>query len=147
LTSRILVVDDEVDILSSVRTFLEEDLGVEVVAAFSGEQGLAALRDGDIDVVMSDYRMPVMDGLEFLRQAKAMAPDVPRVLLTAYPDIQLAADALNQARISQFLSKPVQPRRLAEVMKALVGERNRSAQTHAAFGRATGAHGPRPDRR
>jgi DNA-binding NtrC family response regulator len=140
VSARILVVDDEADILSSLRTFLEDELEVEVVSAFSGEQGLAVLREGNIGLVVSDYRMPVMDGLVFLRLAKEMAPDVPRVLLTAYPDTRLAAEALNQAKISQFLSKPVQPGRLREVVKDLLDKRLRSAQTNAAFERASGHH-------
>jgi DNA-binding NtrC family response regulator len=139
-----LVVDDEPDILAALRTFLEGSLDVEVVSAASGDEGLAALRAGGVDLVISDYRMPVMDGLVFLSRAEELCPKVPRVLITAYPDMQLAINALNQAHIARFLVKPVEPDQLQGVIEGLLGKRLRSTQSEAAFERAAGKADPRP---
>jgi DNA-binding NtrC family response regulator len=140
--SRVLLVDDEPDILSSLKTFLEGSMPVDVVALPSASAALTAMGSTDFDLVVSDFRMPDMDGLRFLRLAGRIHPDVPRVLMTAFPDMQLALDALNEASIRQFLTKPVDPDRLVDLVGGLVAERTRGRMREDAFERATGArHG------
>ena len=118
--SRVLVVDDEPDILEAIRAFLQGSLGVDVVTADSGAAALEALRKTPVDLVLSDYRMPGMDGLAFLRQAEELLPDVPRVLMTAFPDMQLAISAVNEASVSRFLTKPVDPSDLGDLVSGLL---------------------------
>ena len=145
--SRVLVVDDEPDILEAVRAFLEGSLGVEVVTASSGEAALGEMRKTSVDLVLSDYRMPGMDGLAFLRQAEELRPDVPRVLMTAFPDMQLAIAAVNEANIARFLTKPVDPSALGDMVKGLlsVARRRRlgeQAMLRSASVRPDGEPGP-----
>ena len=139
--SRVLLVDDEPDILSALKTFLEGSLQVDVVAAPSGAAALNAMGSTEFDLVVSDFRMPLMDGMQFLRQASQLRPEIPRVLMTAFPDMQLALDALNKASIRQFLTKPIDPDRLVQLVGELLSERRRRRQREDAFGRAT--QGPR----
>jgi DNA-binding NtrC family response regulator len=136
---RLLVVDDEADILTALASFLQGSLDVEVVTAESAAAGLEMLRKGDIDLIVSDYRMPHMDGLHFLRRAGEMHPEVPRILLTAFPDMQLAISAVNEARISQFLTKPVDPEHLRSVVASLVSSSRRARLAQTAFQRSANA--------
>jgi adenylate cyclase len=138
---RILVVDDEPDILVALRNYLEGALGVEVIGVPSGAAGLQALDEGPIDVIVSDFRMPVMNGVEFLRQARAKHPDTPRILLTAYPDMDLAIRALNDAAIVQFLTKPVDPEKLLEVVQTTMAASRRKRSSQRALERASGLAG------
>jgi two-component system probable response regulator PhcQ len=119
--ARILVVDDEADILRSMKVYLESALGIEVATEPSGLAGLERLRAEPFDLVLSDFRMPGMDGIRFLAAALALRPDTPRILLTAFPDMALAEQALSQARVCLFLTKPIQPAALEDAIRAELG--------------------------
>lgn len=109
--ARILVVDDEEDILSTTAALLRRRLeNVEVDTASSGAAALEAMRQGRVDLLITDFRMPHMNGLELLDAARDAAPQARRILMTAYPDMYLAIEALNDHRISYFLVKPLDPR-------------------------------------
>lgn len=102
---RILCVDDEERVLA----FLERDLGKEftVFTAASGADGLETLRrHRDIAIVVSDMKMPEMDGAEFLSRVRESWPNTVRILLTGQADIEAAADAVNRGAIFRFLLKP-----------------------------------------
>ena len=77
----------------------------------------------DVALVIADFRMPGMDGLDFLARAFQARPEVPRIMMTAFPDIDLVVRAVNQARITQFLLKPLQPEALIETVKGFLAER------------------------
>jgi two-component system NtrC family sensor kinase len=103
--STVLCVDDEPAILHSLRrVFMDEPW--ETLFASSGEEGLALVAARDIDLVLADFRMPGMDGAEFLRRVSSVRPDCLRVVLSGYADITLIVTALNEGRIYRFLSKP-----------------------------------------
>ncbi|MEK6976688.1 MAG: response regulator [Candidatus Thermoplasmatota archaeon] len=133
---RVLVVDDEPDILDTVRACLEADLGVEVREARSGPQALALVESTAFDLILTDYKMPGMDGLELLRHVAARAPSVPRVLMTAFPDVDLAINALNDGRILHFLSKPLAPEELRDVLGAILDEHRARKQRESALRRS-----------
>lgn len=105
MTPVVLFVDDEPGVLSAVRRiFLEEQ--VEVVTAGSGAEGLAVLRGCEVAVIVSDNMMPGMNGIQFLEQARLLAPDTTRILMTGYADMQAAMDAINRGGVFRFLTKP-----------------------------------------
>jgi response regulator RpfG family c-di-GMP phosphodiesterase len=105
-TSRILLVDDEQNILASLTRLLEEEDGFEVFSAQSGAAGLALLEQEPINLIISDMRMPEMNGAEFLSLAAKSWPDTGRILLTGFADINSTIQAVNEGRIHQYISKP-----------------------------------------
>jgi CheY-like chemotaxis protein len=119
----ILCVDDEPAILEGLTLTLHRKY--EVSTATSGEAALAHLRqDGSTKVIVSDMRMPVMDGVTFLRGARTVVPDATRVLLTGHADLQSAIGAVNEGQIFRFLTKPCAPPLVMAAIDAAV-EQNR----------------------
>jgi response regulator RpfG family c-di-GMP phosphodiesterase len=103
---RILCVDDEPFILESLQDTLHRSF--KVVTATSGAEGLALLGEdpSKFSVVISDMRMPVMPGNVFLREARTVAPDATRILLTGFADLDAAISAINESQLFRFLTKP-----------------------------------------
>jgi response regulator RpfG family c-di-GMP phosphodiesterase len=102
---RILCVDDEKNVLEGLGRTLRTLFIVET--AVGGTQGLETLREkGPFVIVISDLRMPLMTGVEFLSRAREFAPDTVRVLLTGQGDIEAAISAVNEGNIFRFLTKP-----------------------------------------
>ena len=107
---RILVVEDEKDIRDVLKELLESSLSdVRVETAASGVEGLRKLGTFRPDVIISDYKMPGMTGLDFLEAARAQAPDTPKILMTAFGDLDLAVRSINEAHIENFFQKPIDP--------------------------------------
>lgn len=103
---RILIVDDEGNVLKALeRVFMDDEY--EIVTCGSGEEGLAALEKGaTFQVVISDYRMPVMNGVEFLRAVYSRWPQTVRIVLSGYADSGAIVDAINLGHIYKFIPKP-----------------------------------------
>jgi response regulator RpfG family c-di-GMP phosphodiesterase len=101
----LLCVDDDVRVLNALRRLLGLH-GYHVLTAGSGEEGLEVLRQTPVDLVISDMRMPDMDGAQFLEQVKERSPDSIRILLTAYPDLHSTVTAINRAGIYRYVEKP-----------------------------------------
>jgi two-component system NtrC family sensor kinase len=118
-TPVVLCVDDEMPILHSLRrVFLDETW--ETLFASSGEEGLGFVASRDVDVVLADFRMPGMDGVEFLKRVKALRPECLRVVLSGYADITLIVEALNEGQIYKFLSKPWNDDELRHQVRSLL---------------------------
>lgn len=119
---RILCVDDEPFVLEGLRDTLRRNFDVRV--ATSGAEGLEILRrePDAFAVVISDMRMPVMPGSEFLRAARLIAPDAVRMLLTGDADLQEAIRAVNGARLFRFLTKPCDSDELMRACAAALGQ-------------------------
>jgi CheY-like chemotaxis protein len=115
---RILCVDDEPHILESLRDTLRRRFDVKT--ASSGAEGLAQLSaaPNQYALIVSDMRMPVMTGSVFLREARRVAPDASRILLTGYADLDAAISAVNEAELFRFLTKPCQPGDLLDACQA-----------------------------
>ncbi|MFZ6645307.1 HD domain-containing phosphohydrolase [Undibacterium sp. TJN25] len=103
--ARILCVDDEPNILASLRRLFRAK-GYTVLAAPGGREGLELLENESVDLVISDMRMPVMDGAAFLEQVRSRWPDTVRLLLTGYADVQSIIDAINRGEIYRYITKP-----------------------------------------
>ena len=101
----VLCVDDEPNILSSLRR-LFRPRGYRVLVADSGAAGLAILEQESVDLVISDMRMPEMDGAQFLEHVRARWPDTIRLLLTGYSDINSILAAINRGEIYRYITKP-----------------------------------------
>ncbi|WP_310385691.1 HD domain-containing phosphohydrolase [Roseateles sp.] len=101
----LLIVDDEPAILSSLRRLLRP-LGCKVLTAESGSAGLRLLEQEEVDLVISDMRMPEMDGAQFLEQVRLHWPDTVRFLLTGYADINATIAAINRGEIHRYIAKP-----------------------------------------
>jgi YesN/AraC family two-component response regulator len=107
---RILLVEDEPDIRQSLKDLLEMQIpDLEVTTAATGAEALRAMPEVRPSIIITDFKMPGMNGLEFLAAARALAPETPRVLMTAYPDLEVATRAINDLHIENFLAKPIEP--------------------------------------
>ena len=106
LPVRILCVDDERNVLRALeRLFIDEEY--EIVTCASGEEGLQTLETGgEFQVILSDYRMPGMNGVEFLRQVYVRWPETVRIVLSGYADSGAIVDAVNHGHIYKFIPKP-----------------------------------------
>ncbi len=105
MTGKVLFVDDEPLVLDALRRMLRDKF--HTYTADSGEKGLAAIEEnGPFAVVISDMRMPGMNGAEFLARIRKDAPDTVRMLLTGFTDLDAAIAAVNEGNIFRFLTKP-----------------------------------------
>lgn len=113
--SKILVVDDEPDNLDLLyRTFYRE---YKVLRATSGPDALSLLaKEGDVAVIISDQRMPMMSGTEFLSLTATQYPDIMRIILTGYTDVEDLVEAINSGKVFKYVTKPWE----AEELKAVV---------------------------
>lgn len=102
----IVIVDDEEMVLTSLRSFLTLETDYEVQSFLSAKEALEYIGAHDIDVVMSDYLMPEMDGISFLAEVKKIRPEVPRIILTGYADKENAIKAINDVGLFQYIEKP-----------------------------------------
>jgi diguanylate cyclase (GGDEF)-like protein/PAS domain S-box-containing protein len=107
----LLLVDDEENILASLKRLLRRD-GYHIVTANSAAEGLQRLAEHEVDVIVSDQRMPGMTGVEFLHRAKALYPATVRLVLSGYTELQSIIDAVNEGAIYKFLTKPWDDQRL-----------------------------------
>lgn len=134
---RVLLVDDEPDIRESLKMLLEASLeGVEVEPAASGALALDALQARPFDLIITDYKMPGMNGLDLLARAKKAAPRTPRLLITAFPDLDIAIRAINEAGIENFFTKPFDPDQILRVVRQLLHEQRVQAIRNRSFARS-----------
>ena len=117
MSTKILCVDDEPNILSGYQRSLRKQFQIET--ALGGAEALAKMdENGPYAVLVTDMRMPGMDGIQFLQEAQRFAPDSVRIMLTGNADQQTAAGAVNEGRIFRFLSKPCSPEDLGHALTA-----------------------------
>ena len=100
---KILLVDDDPNILQALNRLLKH---YQVEMFTSGEEALVAAHETTFDIVISDYKMPEMDGVAFLTFFRALQPDAIRMILTGYADLNTAQHAINDVEVFRFISKP-----------------------------------------
>lgn len=110
---RILLVDDEINVLSALKRALSridiEELDgerPEIETFVSARQALARMARAPVDLIVTDYRMPELDGVEFLTEAVRLQPDVARLILSGNADFDAVIDAINRVQIFRFIAKP-----------------------------------------
>ncbi|KJU85702.1 response regulator receiver protein [Candidatus Magnetobacterium bavaricum] len=118
----ILCVDDEQDILDSLHDTLMDTYNVRTAGKAS--DALRILGEEEISVVISDQRMPVMTGSELLAEINKIKPQIKKILLTGYSDINAAIDAINKGSVNRYLHKPWDDKALIETIEHLVSSYN-----------------------
>ncbi len=117
MNDKILFVDDEPSVLEGYKRLLGRD--VQADTAIGGALGLAAIAEtGPYAVVISDMRMPEMDGAQFLAKVRDLSPTTVRLALTGYVDIDTAMSAVNEGNIFRFLTKPCSKENLVKAIEA-----------------------------
>ena len=102
----IVIVDDEEMVLTSIRSFLALETDYEVSSFTSANEALEFVANSNVDLVISDYLMPEMDGISFLAKVREAKPDIPRIILTGYADKENAIKAINDVGLFQYIEKP-----------------------------------------
>lgn len=103
--TRILAVDDEPQVLSALKRVFRGG-GFAITTAESGKEALTLAKNGEFDILLSDMRMPEMDGATFLAKSMELQPNARRILLTGYSDQESTIRAINEGKIHQYLNKP-----------------------------------------
>lgn len=123
MKSALLVVDDEEDIRASVAALLRAELpDVEIETAGSGEDALDAVRDRTFDLLLSDFKMPGMNGVEFLEAARALRPGAAMVLMTAFPITQIDTQRIPGLTV---IAKPFNIEQMVETVSSSLAQTTR----------------------
>jgi len=116
---KILVVDDEAEVRDVIKLQLEHK-GLHVLEAVDGQNAIDILRSGDnlvnVGVILCDIRMPKVNGVECIQFLREQAPGIPIVVVTGYPDTELATELLEKG-VKEYLVKPVQKEKLLAVVE------------------------------
>src|SRR5262245_51571960 len=121
----ILIVDDDAGQRSLLESFLKTQ-GFNTVTVSSGEQALAVLGQRDLDLIVSDVRMPGISGLEMLRRVRVEHPTLPVLLVTAYADIREAVGAMRDGAVN-YLQKPIDLDELLSSVRTALGQEGATA--------------------
>jgi DNA-binding NtrC family response regulator len=136
---RVLVVDDEPNILNALRRLLHRG-GFDAVFTASPAEALKHADEGDFDVIISDYRMPEMSGSELMERMCEIRPEAVRMILTGYADVQAAIEAINRGAVYRFLTKPWDDDELIAHIREAV-ERSRTLKKGECLPDAAGVRG------
>ncbi|MBI9113064.1 HD domain-containing phosphohydrolase [Maridesulfovibrio ferrireducens] len=117
--SRILFVDDEINLLKSIKAMFRKQYSVDI--AEGPEKGIKMIKNGNkYAVIISDLKMPGMDGIEFLHRVQKITPDTTRIMLTGHADVEAATLAVNRGHVFRFLTKPVQAEEMRRILDAAI---------------------------
>jgi DNA-binding NtrC family response regulator len=135
----VVIVDDEEMVLTSLSTFLTLETDYQVMTFTSAGDALKFIDSNDVDLVVSDFLMPEMDGISFLAEVRRLRPQVPRIILTGYADKENAIKAINEVGLFQYIEKPwdnddlrlivrngIEKKRLLEKLDSKVSEINQA---------------------
>lgn len=123
----VLLVEDDPELRVALRRFLEyTDPQIRIVVAASADLGLELLGSLKVDTVVSDLRMPGLDGLGFLKEVAKRAPHVHRILITAFPALPAFANVVNEGLAEGFLVKPFEPEAFLALLRRVTASGPRS---------------------
>lgn len=120
MTDTILFVDDDIQLVTALQRSFQRTYHVEL--ALSAADALEALAEAPYAVVVSDFQMPGMNGIELLTRVKAQSPDTVRILLTGQADLETAIEAVNEGRVFRFLRKPCPQELLKKTLDAALAQ-------------------------
>jgi DNA-binding NtrC family response regulator len=103
---KVVLVDDEPFVTTALRNLLALELDIEATSFNDPRAAAEHLRSQRVELIISDFLMPEMDGIELLREARAAQPEAPRILLTGYADKENAIKAINEVQLFQYVEKP-----------------------------------------
>jgi putative nucleotidyltransferase with HDIG domain len=130
--NRVLFVDDDQAFLNAVSRLLRNKF--EIFTLTDPKSALAlSEQEGPFGVVVSDYKMPELDGVQYLRLMHQCFPDSERILLTGYPDLNVAVDAVNSAKVHSILTKPCPVERIEDELRAALQKYNQSLRTRELY--------------
>ena len=112
----ILIVDDDSGVLTALKQVMTRE-GYEVLVAGDGLEALEVARNQPPDLILCDYRMPKMNGVEVFQAMSDICPDAIRILVTAHAEIDVAMAAINEGGIYKFVPKPWSPRDLVVMVR------------------------------
>ena len=121
-----LLIDDDEWIRDSLSIFFEGE-GCHIKALETAEEGLQALKKNSYDIIIVDYRLPGMDGLDFLKRIKRLYPRIIKILITAYGDKQIEIEAM-QIGVHDFIEKPFTTKTIEASLTMLINEREHKDQ-------------------
>lgn len=116
MKNNILIVDDESNILSSLLRVLQAE-DYEIFTAENALDGLDIVKNNEIALVLSDYKMPGMNGVTFLSKVKEISPDSMRLIFTGCTDLEVAIAAINNGEVYRFISKPINAQEIRLTIK------------------------------
>src|SRR5215211_5934677 len=132
---QVLVVDDEPNLRKILAAQLSRD-GYDVLVAEDGEQGLSLLRENHIDLVVTDLKMPKVDGMTLLREAVKENPDLPVVMITAHGTVDTAVEALKLGAFD-YLTKPFDKDEVRQIVGKALKTRELAGEEPSAAGEQT----------
>jgi len=119
-TASVLIVDDEDMVITSLKAYLQLETDFEIHGFTDPAEAVRYLEKESADVVVSDYLMPKLNGIQLLARAKELQPEASRVLLTGHADKQSAIQAINNVGLFQYLEKPWDNQQLLLVIQAAI---------------------------
>jgi len=136
----VMIVDDELMVTSSIQAFLQMETDYEIHSFNNPEEAVRFAARNRLDVVVSDYLMPEMTGIQLLGRIKEMQPETSRVLLTGHADKQSAIEAINRVALFQYLEKPWDNPQLLLVVRSGVERARLLRDLHSKIGELDSAH-------
>ncbi len=134
MKNTVLIVDDEPNVISALqRNLLEEEY--DILTAASGEEGLAILKKNRAKVVISDERMPGMDGADFLSLVQIRYPDTVRIMLTGHASVDAAMKAVNDGGVYRFFVKPWNDVELMLALRSAIEKYDLEAENRRLLGK------------
>ena len=121
--TKIMIVDDEEHILSAVKRMFRRYRDWDIESYSSPELALRRAQCCVFDVVISDYKMPTMNGVDFLAELKSMQPNAVRVLLTGSVQVSTLLESINKAGVFRFIAKPWDDNEFIEIVQAAIEHR------------------------
>jgi two-component system chemotaxis response regulator CheY len=119
---KILIIDDESDVREVLKFHLSEN-NYQIIEAENGQEGMDLLKSGDnlsnVGVILCDIRMPKVNGIECIQYIRQEAPGIPIVVVTGFPDTQMAVNLMNEG-VKDYLVKPVDKEKLVSTVENLV---------------------------